>query len=80
MTERTVEEMRGILTAALTGQSNESIAGVEELTPDERDFLLVTACAEMIRAMVMNIAGGDRSVAMEGLQALLRDLQKAIGQ
>lgn len=61
---------RSALVALLHHAGDPPILGLDELTDQERDFLIATSCATVITYMVLKTANFDRALAIEGINAL----------
>lgn len=53
------------------------LPGVEKLTPQERDFMIVTAASELILHMIARRAGADYANGLIGLDALAMEARLA---
>lgn len=53
------------------------MAGVEKLTPQERDFMIITAASEVVLHMIARRAAADYREASTGLRALSMEIRLA---
>jgi hypothetical protein len=54
------------------------VAGMDELSTEDRTKLLVTCCASVIAHVIFAVAGNDRDRALRGLDALVDGMRNSI--
>lgn len=72
------DESRRALATLLAIKDNEKVIGAEELTPEERLFLMTTSAAKIMEYGICEMAGYDQIEALRGFEALVADMTRAI--
>jgi hypothetical protein len=58
----------------------QEVEGLADLSGEDKLFLLTTCCSEMIAEAVWCTSGGNRELAIEGVDGLMRDIKNNIAE